>query len=64
MPLEKEGYRENVERIKEKFPTKEILRPGEVAEFLGVSKRTVQRLFTFNQNGHISVASLARQICS
>ncbi len=64
MPLEKAGYRENLERIKERFPTKEILRPGEVAEFLGVSKRTVYRMFTFSQIGYISVASLARQICS
>ncbi len=64
MPLEKEGYRDNIERIKEKFPTKEILRPGEVADFLGVSKRTVYRMFSFTATGYISVACLARQMCS
>lgn len=64
MPLEKEGYRDNIERIKDAFPTKELLRPGEVADFTGVSKRTVYRLFKFNKDGYISVACLARQMCS
>ena len=48
MPLEKPSYRDNLERIKEFFPTKELL-------------KTVERLFNF-KDGYISVAKLAREM--
>ncbi|MBQ2663142.1 MAG: hypothetical protein IJH36_03160 [Clostridia bacterium] len=61
MAREKPSYRDNLERIKEMFPTKELLRVGEVVEFTGLSRWTVRKMFEFN-NGYISVAKLARAI--
>ena len=61
MPREKPAYRDNVERIKEMFPDKELLKPGDVAKFAGCSVRTVRRRFDLSK-GYISVASLAREI--
>lgn len=59
MAREKPSYRDNIERIKEMFPTKELLRVGEVAQFTGLSRWTVTKLFEFT-DGYISVAKLAR----
>ena len=61
MAREKESYRDNLERIKEKFPNKEMLIKKEVADFTGLDVRTVKKMFNFS-NGYISVASLARQM--
>lgn len=33
MPMEREAYRDNLERLKEQFPDKELLRIGEVPNF-------------------------------
>ena len=62
MPREKESYRDNLERIKEKYPDKEMLRICEVSEFLGIHRRTIKKMFDFNDRNYISVASLARQM--
>ena len=61
MSLEKPSYRDNLERIKEFYPEKEFLRIFEAAKFLGISTRTVKKLFEF-KNGYISVAKLAREM--
>ena len=61
MALEKVSYRDNLERIKTMYPDKELLRVFEVQKFLGIDKRTIQKLFDF-KNGYISVATLARNM--
>lgn len=61
MALEKASYRDNLERIKTMYPDKELLRVFEVQKFLGIDKRTIQKLFDF-KNGYISVATLARNM--
>ena len=62
MPREKESYRDNLERIKAAYPTKEMLKRKEVADFLGINIRTSNKMFTFNKMGCISVAVLAREM--
>lgn len=62
MAREKEAYRDNLERIKEAFPDKEILSLKETAEFTGLNWRTVKKMFSFNQFNKISVATLAREM--
>lgn len=61
MALEKPSYRDNIERIKEFFPDKELLNIKNVAEFCGLNRRTVLELFDFTK-GYISVAKLAREM--
>lgn len=61
MPLEKPAYRDNLERIKEAFPTKELLRVCEVSKFLGIDVKTTKKYFEF-RNGYISAAKLAREM--
>lgn len=45
---EKEGYRENLERIHTRFPNKELLTKKDVASFLGCNYRYVTKRFPFN----------------
>ena len=61
MPIEKDCYRDNLERIVAAFPNKELLRVFEVAKFLGLERHTVSKYFTF-KNGYISVSTLAREM--
>lgn len=61
MPMEKEAYRDNLERIKNSYPTKELLNVTEVTKFMGVDRGTVERRFSFKR-GDISVATLAREL--
>ena len=62
MPREKEAYRDNLERICERFPNKELLNKKDAADFLGVSRVTVEKYVKFLPCGKVSVASFARQI--
>lgn len=62
MPREKLSYRDNIERIKEYFPNKELLKIKEVAAFTGLHVDTVKKIFTFNEHRLISVATLAREM--
>lgn len=62
MPREKESYRDNLERIKEKYPHKEMLTTQEVANFMGLDRRTVKKMFSFNPFNYIAVAVLAREM--
>ena len=43
MPIEKEAYRDNVERLKSFFPDKELLNMKEVSDFCGIDVRTVKK---------------------
>ena len=61
MPREKPAYRDNLERITERFPGKEMLTVKDVCAFCGLNNRTVKKLFEFNNN-YISVAKLAREM--
>lgn len=60
MPREKEAYRDNLERIIEAFPGKEVLLVSEVARWLGKDPRTVKKLFPFKDGFGITIATLAR----
>lgn len=61
MPREKEGYRDNLERISEIVPDKEMLKKGDVIRITGKSYYVINKLFSF-KNGYISKSELARQM--
>ena len=61
MPREKPAYRDNLERISERFPNKEMLTVKDVSAFCGLNIKTVKKLFEF-KNNYISVAKLAREM--
>ena len=61
MPLEKPAYRDNLERIIERFPERELLNKKDVMAFTGRSYEYVSRRFPFKDN-MISVATLAREM--
>ena len=50
MAREKDGYREQIERLEAAFPKREIIKRAELAQFLGVSVSTVQRQFKEEYN--------------
>lgn len=58
MPREKENYRQNLERVKNMFPEKEVLTKSDVVKFSSLTYKTVVKMFPFKGN-YISVASLA-----
>lgn len=45
MPREKELYRENLDRLDERFPGRDVLKYAEIAEVTGRSLRFVQKHF-------------------
>ena len=51
MPREKELYRENLARIDESFPNREILSQKDCAEFLGLDRKTVKRRYGVSRDG-------------
>ena len=53
--------RENIVRIKEHFPNKELLNLKEVSEYCGVDPRTIKSMYEF-KNGFISVVKLAKEL--
>ncbi len=59
MAREKELFRDNLERLDRKFPDKELLRQIDVAEYLGIDKRTVKKRYSIDKNG-IEKVKLAR----
>lgn len=50
MSREKEGFRETLDRLDNRFPGKEIIKRAELSEFLGVSQDTVIRHFSAEYN--------------
>ena len=69
MAREKEGYRDQLEMIRDAFPDRDLLSPCDVAAFCGCSLSTVHRRFkTANWLGNgrgrrITRAELARNLC-
>ena len=43
MPREKECFRDNLARLDERFPDKELLNGNDVALYLGISRTTIWR---------------------
>ena len=62
MGREKEMLREQMLVIRNAFPNKETLLPGEVARWMHKDPRTVKRLFSFKPGIGISVIQLAREM--
>lgn len=62
MRMEKEMLQEQVLIIRNAFPNKEMLLPGEVARWMHKDPRTVKRLFSFKPGIGISVIQLAREM--
>lgn len=52
MPREKPLFRENLDRLDEKFPNKEVLSFKEVSEFCGLSILTIKRRGWYNPKFH------------
>lgn len=65
MGREPAGYRDTIEELNRLFPCQGMLGKAEVAQFLGVSVKTIRRRgIVFNAaTGRISKADLARQVC-
>lgn len=61
MPLEKPAYRDNLERIIDRFPDRELLNKKDVIAFTGRSYEYVTKRFPF-KNNTISIATLAREM--
>ena len=59
MARELVAYRDNLERVIEAFPNKEMLNITEVRNFFKMDVRTVKKLIPF-RNEYISIATLAR----
>ena len=66
MPREKECFRDNLARLDEKFPGKELLTKAEVVAFLGISPSTMTRRakeYGFAPRcKHVSKVKLARAL--
>jgi len=66
MAREKEAYRDNLERIIAAFPGREILTQKDIAKWLHMDSKTVQKVFPMKGGGvqgatcWISIATLAR----
>lgn len=65
MSREKQGFLDTIATLNEMFPEQGMLTKGEVAKFLGVSVKTVNRhKIQFNPaTGRVTKADLARQVC-
>ena len=62
MPKEPEYYRDNLARITEAFPDKEVLTVSDIAKWWGVSSRVVSQELHLYKGEYISKASLARKM--
>ena len=62
MPKEREGYRDNLERLDAAFPGRELLRKSEVAGWLGISKTTLRERFDLPPGQYVSKATVAREL--
>lgn len=65
MSREKVGFHDTVAALNDMFPDQGMLDKGDVARFLGVSTKTVNRRgIVFNTvTGRVTKADLARQVC-
>ena len=56
-----EGFRDNMERLNEVFPTRDLLSIKDVTQFTGRGRDVVKRLFAF-KSGYISKVEVARTL--
>lgn len=65
MGREREGYRENLELLEQRYPGRMLLTIEEVMEVTGyASRKTIKKhLGKFFVNGRISKVHLARYLC-
>ena len=61
MPREREGFRDNMERLNEFFPDRDLLSVTDVIRFAGRDRRTVVKFFNF-RNNFISKVEVARTL--
>lgn len=61
MSREREGFRDNMERLNEFFTDRDLLSVADVSRFTGRSRDVVKRLFTF-KSGYISKVEVARTL--
>jgi hypothetical protein len=62
MPREKECFRDNLVRLDEVFPDKEMLKINDVVSFTGLNYRTVKKIFPFGKCNVISKVVMARAL--
>lgn len=62
MPKEKPGYRDNLERLDAAFPGRELIRKSELAGWLGIDKRSVERNFDLPPGIYVSKVCVARML--
>ncbi len=62
MSRETEYYRDNLSRVIEAFPEKEVLTLTDIAKWWGVSSVTVTRRLGLHKGEYISKATLARKM--
>ncbi len=64
MPKEKECYRDQLQRLDEKFPDREMINQKELAEFLGCDPKTIRLKYKhlFTPGLGISKVKVARLI--
>lgn len=64
MAREKEGFREQLQRLDEQFPDKEMLNQKELASYLGCDPKTIRRRYNhlFTPGLGISKTKVARLI--
>lgn len=64
MAREKEGFRDNLERLDAKYPDKELLSLSEAARYLGIHRETATKLLNGKMlpGNKISKVTLARVI--
>ena len=60
LPREKECFRDNLVRLDEVFPDKEMLKINDVVSFTGLNYRTVKKIFPFGKCNVISKVVMAR----
>jgi len=62
MPREKESYRDNLARLEDAFPSKQLLSPKEVARWAGRDVRTIRKFYFAKDQAYITIPQLASKI--
>ena len=62
MPREKESFRDNLERLDQAFPGKELLSAADVAKYTGLHIQTVRKIFPIKPRIGIPKVVLARAL--
>lgn len=62
MPREKEGFRDNLERLNDFFPNMELLSIQDLIKFTGRDRATVKKYFPF-KGSYISKVEAAKALC-